>query len=67
MLITLHMFSLSVVCTLNTPTETIAVLRRMVNGNFILTPTVFMYIYIMYAGILHQGGKISGIFIISSQ
>ena len=45
MLITLHMFSLSVVCTLNTqlkllPFKRYTVLRRMVNGNFILTPTV---------------------------
>ena len=45
MLITLHMFSLSVVCTLNTqlkllPFKWYTVLRRMVNGNFILTPTV---------------------------
>ena len=46
MLITLHMFSLSVVCTLNTqlkllPFKRYTVLRRMVNGNFILTPTVY--------------------------
>ena len=45
MLITLHMFSLSVVCTLNTqlkllPFKRYTVLRRTVNGNFILTPTV---------------------------
>ena len=45
MLITLHMFSLSVVCTLNTqlkllPFKQYTVLRRMVNGNFNLTPTV---------------------------
>ena len=45
MLITLHMFSLSVVCTLNTqlkllPVKRYTVLRRTVNGNFILTPTV---------------------------
>ena len=45
MLITLHMFSLSVVCTLNTqlkllPFKRYMVLRRMVNGNFVLTPTV---------------------------
>ena len=47
MLITLHMFSLSVVCTLNTqlkllPFKRYTVLRRMVNGNFVLTPTVCM-------------------------
>ena len=46
MLITLHMFSLSVVCTLNTqlkllPFNRYMVLRRTVNGNFILTPTVY--------------------------
>ena len=46
MLITLHMFSLSVVCTLNTqlkllPFKRYTVLRRMVNGNFVLTPTVY--------------------------
>ena len=45
MLITLHMFSLSVVCTLNTqlkllPFKRYTVLRRTVNGNFVLTPTV---------------------------
>ena len=45
MLITLHMFSLSVVCTLNTqlkllPFKRYTVLSRTVNGNFILTPTV---------------------------
>ena len=45
MLITLHMFSLSVMCTLNTqlkllPFKRYTVLRRTVNGNFILTPTV---------------------------
>ena len=45
MLITLHMFSLSVVCTLNTQLKLLlfkryTVLRRTVNGNFILTPTV---------------------------
>ena len=45
MLITLHMFSLSVVCTLNTqlkllPFKRYTVLRRTVNGNFILSPTV---------------------------
>ena len=47
MLITLHMFSLSVVCTLNTqlkllPFKRYTVLRRMVNGNFVLTPTVII-------------------------
>ena len=45
MLITLHMFSLSVVCTLNTqlkllPFKRYTVLRQTVNGNFNLTPTV---------------------------
>ena len=45
MLITLHMFSLSVVCTLNTqlkllPFKRYTVLRPTVNGNFNLTPTV---------------------------
>ena len=45
MLITPHMFSLSVVCTLNTqlkllPFKRYTVLSRTVNGNFILTPTV---------------------------
>ena len=45
MLIKLHMFSLSVVCTLNTqlkllPFKRYTVLRRTINGNFILTPTV---------------------------
>ena len=45
MLITLHMFSLSVVCTLNTqlkllPFKRCMVPRQMVNGNFNLTPTV---------------------------
>ena len=45
MLITLHMFSLSVVCTLNTqlkllPFKRCTVLRQTVNGNFNLTPTV---------------------------
>ena len=45
MLITLHMFSLSVVCTLNTqlkllPFKRYTVLRQPVNGNFNLTPTV---------------------------
>ena len=49
MLITLHMFSLSVVCTLNTqlkllPFNRYTVLRRTVNGNFILTPTVCIII-----------------------
>ena len=48
MLITLHMFSLSVVCTLNTqlkilPFKRYKVLRRTVNGNFILTPTVGLF------------------------
>ena len=46
MLITLHMFSLSVVCTLNTqlkllPFKRYTVLRQTVNGNFNLTPTVY--------------------------
>ena len=45
MLITLHIFSLSVVCTLNTqlkllPFKRYTVLRQMVKGNFNLTPTV---------------------------
>ena len=48
MLITLHMFSLSVVCTLNTqlkllPFKRYTVLRRTVNGNFIVTPTVYLH------------------------
>ena len=50
MLITLHMFSLSVVCTLNTqlkilPFKRYTVLRQTVNGNFNLTSTVYIYIY----------------------
>ena len=49
MLIALHMFSLSVVCTLNTqlkllPFKRYTVLRQPVNGNFNLTPTVY-YVY----------------------
>ena len=41
MLITLHMFSLSVACTLNTQLKLwCTVLRQPVNGNFNLTPTV---------------------------
>ena len=45
MLITLHMFTLSVVCTLNTQLKLLlfkrcTVLRQTVNGNFNLTPTV---------------------------
>ena len=45
MLITLHMFSFYVVCTLNTqlqllPFKRYTVLRQPVNGNFNLTPTV---------------------------
>ena len=46
MLIRLHMFSLSVVCTLNTQLKLLRfkwcmVLRQAVNGNFNLTPTVY--------------------------
>ena len=54
MLIALHMFSLSVVCILNTQLKLLPfkrytvlrqpVLRQPVNGNFNLTPTVY-YVY----------------------
>ena len=52
MLITLHMFSLSVVCTLNTqlkllPFKRCTVLRQTVNGNFNLTPTVDTFVYLV--------------------
>ena len=59
------MFSLSVVCTLNTqlkllPFKRYTVLRQPVNGNFNLTPTVYMYVCMcvrMYAS-MHVGACI---------
>ena len=59
MLITLHMFSLSVVCTLNTQLKLILfkrckVLRQTVNGNFNLTPTVVLQTVPLYNEIRYE-------------
>ena len=65
MLVTLHMFSLSVVCTLNTqlkllPFKRYTVLRRTVNGNFNLTPTVsLMHPHRSVRSVSYQSGSIS--------